>query len=184
MSIKVGTHMFRRAAKSRRCMLQRSNEIRASILAEPESLGIDARLERRCLIAAEGLTNEFRRSVPPFSLDPLLKHFEIARVTERPLDRDACLKQSSEGLYIEVNSLYSKAIRRVGVAHEIGHLIVNQCLPSGHSHWGHHDRRLENLCDRLAVVLLAPRWAIRRFLERGHKRVTQSFRKSIPKEAA
>jgi len=141
-------------------------------------------MERRCLTTAENLASEFRHYTPPFSLGPLLKHFEIARVTERPLDRDACLKRGSEGLYIEVNSLYPMAIRRMAIGHEIGHLIVSQSSTGGHSHWGHYDKRIEDLCDRLAVVLLAPSWAVSRFLEHKHVTHLDGFGKSILKEAA
>jgi hypothetical protein len=123
---------------------------------ESESLRIDTRLERRCLAEAEELAREFQNSEAPLSLGPLLRHFQITRVTERPLDRDACLKRGPQGLYIEVNSLYSKSVRRMGIAHEIGHLIVSQCSAPGNSHWGHHDKRIEDLCDRLAGILLAP----------------------------
>jgi hypothetical protein len=167
-------------------MPKQSYGIQGNAVAEPESLKIDARLKSRCITVAEELTNEFRHSVPPFSLGPAFKHFEIARVTERPLDRDACLKQGFEGLYIEVNSLYSEAVRRVGAAHEIGHLIVSQCSPQGYSHWGHHNKRIEDLCDRLGVVLLAPNWAVRQFLRREHGRVTHSTQlgRSVLQEAA
>jgi hypothetical protein len=151
--------MFRRIAKTETCSLRHSHGKRTSILVESESLRTDAGLERRCFAEVEELAKEFRLSEPPFSWGPLLRYFQITRVTERPLDRDACLKQGPEGLYIEVNSLYSKSVRRMGIAHEIGHLIVSQCSAPGNSHWGHHDGRIEDLCDRLAVILLAPRRA-------------------------
>lgn len=120
-------------------------------------------LETRCLAAAESLANRFRRSSPPFSLEPLLEHFGVTHVRERPLDRDACLKWDSGRLVIEVNSLYSLAFRRAAIAHEIGHLIVAQCSGNGGYHWGHDDKEVEILCDRLAGELLAPNWAVCRY---------------------
>jgi hypothetical protein len=148
--------MFREISKIETRSQRQSDGKRTSILLEPEPLNIDTRLERRCLAKVEELAKEFRDSEPPFSLGPLLRYFQITRVTERPLDRDACLKRGPQGLYIEVNSLYSKSVRRMGIAHEIGHLIVSQCSAPGNSLGGHHDKRIEDLCDRLAAILLAP----------------------------
>jgi hypothetical protein len=125
---------------------------------------MDAKLEERCIAAARQLTERFRQSTPPFSLQPLLEHFEVMQVRERPLDRDACLKLDSGGLFIEVNSLYSKAVRRMGIAHEIGHLIIGHCSKRGYLDWGHHDKWIEDLCDRLAGLLLAPSWAVSKYL--------------------
>jgi hypothetical protein len=128
---------------------------------------MDARLEARCVNAARRLSERFRQSTPPFSLGPLLEHFEVTHVRERPLDRDACLRLGSDGLFIEVNSLYPLAVRRLGIAHEIGHLIVSDCSRRGQSHWGHHDNRIESLCDRLAGLLLVPDWAVWRYIGRA-----------------
>jgi Zn-dependent peptidase ImmA (M78 family) len=125
---------------------------------------MDAKLEERCIHAARQLTDRFRQSAPPFPLQPLLNHFEVRQVRERPLDRDACLKLDSAGLFIEVNSLYSSPVRRMGIAHEIGHLIVDHCSQRGCLHWGHHDKWIEDLCDQLAGLLLAPSWAVRQYL--------------------
>src|SRR5271157_1031739 len=130
---------------------------------------MDAKLEERCIDAARQLTDQFRQSSPPFSVQPLLNHFEVRQVRERPLDRDACLKLDSGGLFIEVNSLYPAAVRRMGVAHEIGHLIVGDCSQRGCLDWGHHDKGIEDLCDRLAGLLLAPSWAVRRYLRANNK---------------
>jgi len=125
---------------------------------------LGSRLEARCVDTARRLSDGFRRSVPPFSLEPLLEHFEVREVRERPLDRDACLCLDTGGLFIEVNSLYSLPCRRAAIAHEIGHLIVDWCAPERSSHWRYHNKGVEKLCDRLAAELLAPAWAVRRFL--------------------
>lgn len=140
--------------------------------------GVDADLEARCVSAARRLSDGFRKSAPPFCLEPLLKHFEVRRVRERPLDRDACLRVDSGGLFIEVNSLYSLSCRRAAIAHEIGHLIVDCCTREGNSEWGCHDKGIESLCDRLAAELLAPMWAIRRYLGRARSEDRQRSRKA------
>lgn len=146
---------------------------------------MDAELEKRCIGTARQLTDRFRQSAPPFSLQPLLDHFEIKGVRERPLDRDACLRLDAGGLFIEVNSLYSASVRRMGIAHEIGHLIVAHCS-RGPLHWGHHDKWIEDLCDQLAGLLLAPSWAVRQYL-RVDSRVSrrrESILKPVLRKAA
>jgi Zn-dependent peptidase ImmA (M78 family) len=130
---------------------------------------MNSTLEVRCVNTANRLSEQFRRTNPPFPLEPLLQHFKVTEVRERPLDRDACLRLDSGGFLIEVNSLYPPAVRRLGIAHEIGHLIVSHCSQHGHSHWGHHDKRIEDLCDRLAGLLLAPDWAVCWYLRRDRR---------------
>jgi hypothetical protein len=124
----------------------------------------DTKLEARCIKAANQLSERFRPASPPFPLEPLLEHFKITEVRERPLDRDAWLRVNAGGFFIEVNILYPPPVRRFGIAHEIAHLIVSNCSRGGHTHWGHHDVRVEDLCDRLAGLLLAPDWAVCRYL--------------------
>jgi Zn-dependent peptidase ImmA (M78 family) len=133
------------------------------------TLRMDATLEARCVGTAQRLSERFAQSAPPISLRPLLEHFEVMQVRERPLDREACLKLDTDGLIIEVNSLHTALRRRLGIAHEIGHLIVSCCSQDGHSHWGHYDNRIENLCDRLARQLLVPDWAIWQYLGQDQK---------------
>ncbi len=140
---------------------------------------VDAGLESRCIGAAQRLSERFAQSGPPISLQPLLEHFEVMQVRERPLDREACLRLDTDGLIIEVNSLHTAPRRRLGIAHEIGHLIVSRCSQPGHSHWGHYDKRIENLCDRLARQLLAPDWAIWQYL--GQNRKVNSSRRHSAK---
>lgn len=144
----------------------------------------DTNLEARCIGAARQLSNEFRKSFPPFPIEPLLERFEVTEIRERPLDRDACLRFDSGSLYVEVNSLYSLATRRAAIAHEIGHLIVSKCMPDENSHWGHHDREIENLCDRLGGELLAPGWAVRKFFGNGRGRLQGSFKRPTLRKAA
>jgi Zn-dependent peptidase ImmA (M78 family) len=104
-------------------------------------------------------------SSPPFSLTPLVEYFGIAEVRERPLDRDARLVRQSGQLFIEVNSLFPPARRRLSVAHEIGHLIVDRCSGDANRSWGHEDPIIEALCNRLAGGLLAPDWALRKHFD-------------------
>jgi len=108
------------------------------------------------------LTELFADASPPFSLKPLVEHFGVSEVRERPLDYDARLTLESGRLLIEVNSIFPKARRRLSVAHEIGHLIIDRCSPEGDSHWGHRDPAIESLRKRLAGQLLAPDWALRK----------------------
>jgi hypothetical protein len=122
-------------------------------------------LELDCIDAARKLSHLFINATPPFSVDPLAKHFGVSEVRERPLDRDACLTRESGRLVIEVNSLFPRVRQRLSVAHEIGHLIVDYCSPDRGSHWGHYDSEVESLCNRLAGQLLAPDWALRRHFE-------------------
>jgi Zn-dependent peptidase ImmA (M78 family) len=118
-------------------------------------------LESDCLCAARELSRLFARSTPPFCASWLAERFGVSEVRERPLDRDARLIRESGRLFIEVNSLFPNTRRRLSIAHEIGHLIVDRCSPMGQSHWGHENPIIESLCDRLAEHLLAPDWAVR-----------------------
>jgi hypothetical protein len=126
---------------------------------------MNAGLELSCIDAARQLTQLFADAAPPFSLSPLTEYFGVSEVRERPLDRDARLVFESGRLLIEVNSLYPKVRRRLSIAHEIGHLIIDRCSPNEDSHWGHQDPGIETLCDRLAGQLLAPDWAIRKHFD-------------------
>jgi len=147
---------------------------------------LGGRWEARCVDTARRLSDGFRHSLPPFPLEPLLEHFEVREVRERALDRDACLYLDAGGLFVEVNSLYSLACRRAAIAHEIGHLIVDRCTPEKNSHWGCLNKGVEDLCDRLAAELLAPAWAVRRYLasERLGGRPHSSKRLTLRKAAA
>jgi hypothetical protein len=126
---------------------------------------MDADLAPRCLEFANELTRLYLKSAPPFSLDPLVEHFGVCEVRERPLDRDACLVAESGHLFIDVNSMYPLVRRRLSIAHEIGHLIVKHCSPDGPPHKTHEDPEIEGLCNRLAARLLVPNWAVRRYFD-------------------
>lgn len=122
-------------------------------------------LRARCLCTANRLSRGFEASTPPFPLQPLLDHFDVTYVRKRPLDRDACLKLDAGELVIEVNSLYSSVVQRFSIAHEVGHLVVSQCSRGERSGWERQDDEwIEGLCDQLAGRLLAPDWAIFKYL--------------------
>jgi hypothetical protein len=134
-----------------------------------EAPQIEAGLERRSVALANRLTNLFRNRSRPFPLTALLEYFEIREVRERPLDRDACLRVAPPGFLIEVNSLYPLTVQRLGIAHEIGHLVVERCIRRGQSSLGKHsDPRIEGVCDRVGRLLLTPDWALCFYLRRYH----------------
>src|SRR5712692_4351583 len=127
---------------------------------------MDFQLASRCVDLARELTQLHAGSTPPFSLDPLVQHFGITEVRERPLDRDARLIRESGQLFIEVNSLFPLVRRRLSIAHEIGHLIVSHCSGVAVGHRRHEDPFTEALCNQLAGRLLAPDWALEMYFER------------------
>src|SRR5882724_3369028 len=111
---------------------------------------MDTALELRCIDTVRELTRLFADTAPPFSLDPLTEYLGVSEVRERLLDRDARLIDESGRLVIEVNSLFPAVRRRLSVAHEIGHLIVNRCSTDDRVSWGCHSSAIESLCTRLA----------------------------------
>jgi Zn-dependent peptidase ImmA (M78 family) len=125
---------------------------------------MDADLAPRCFEFARELSQLYLNSTPPYSLKPLVEHFGVCDIRERPLDRDACLISESGRLFIDVNSLYPLVRKRLSIAHEIGHLIVERCSPERTTLGIDEDPGIEGLCNRLAAQLLAPDWALRRSL--------------------
>src|SRR5258708_1079676 len=122
-------------------------------------------LAARCIDEVRELTRLYLGSSPPSSLTPLVEHFGIAEVRETPLHRHARLFLQSSPLFIEVNSLFPSARRRLSIAHEIGHLIVDRCSTDSKGSWGREDPAIEALCDRLAGGILAPDWALRKHFD-------------------
>ena len=140
---------------------------------------IEAGLEQRSVAFATRLTDRLRYRSLPFPLTPLLDYFEINDVRERPLDRDACLRVASGSFLIEVNSLYPLSVRRLGIAHEIGHLVVERCVRNGQSSLGKHcDPRIEGMCDRVARLLLTPDWALSLYLRRYRDHANRAKRQA------
>jgi len=98
-------------------------------------------------------------------MEPLLERLGVSAVYERPLNGDARLVLRDGRLAIEVNPLFPKTRRRLSVAHELAHLILNRCAGRDQLYDGHSDPLSERLCDRIAGELLAPEWALRRFFD-------------------
>jgi Zn-dependent peptidase ImmA (M78 family) len=142
-----------------------------------ETLGLQpparADLSSSCMQAIEKLRSVYETSVPPFTLQGLLEHFCVAEVRERLLDRDARLIVEGGRIIIEVNSIFPKVRRRLSVAHEIGHMIVNECDGRSKLSVSHGDPSEESLCNRLAGELLVPGWALRDYLGREPELIAQ-----------
>jgi len=111
-------------------------------------------LLKRCLKAAQKLASLYRQSHTPFALPELLRKFDIHQVRERLLDRDARLILQDGRAIIEVNSLFPVERRRFSVAHEIGHIILNECAGRDRFSISHGDPTEEAYCDRIAEILL------------------------------
>jgi Zn-dependent peptidase ImmA (M78 family) len=88
----------------------------------------------------------------------------LSEVRERPLNVDARLLVGTDGFIIEVNSAFPRVRKRLSLAHEIGHLILNECGGNELSYPGHGDPRSESLCNHIAGELLVPDWALIRHL--------------------
>ena len=54
--------------------------------------------------------------------------------------------------------------RRLSLAHEIAHLILNDCAGRELFYSGHSDSESEDLCNHVAGELLVPDWALRSYL--------------------
>jgi len=122
-------------------------------------------IQDSCLSTAKSLTSDMGWADPPFPVQPLLDKFNISEVRERPLNGDARLVYRDGRLIIEVNPLFPPNRRRLSIAHELGHLILNRCSGRDVLFADHGDPVSERLCDRIAGELLAPEWAVRRFFE-------------------
>jgi len=81
------------------------------------------------------------------------------------MDRDARLILEKQRLVIEVNRLFPFEHQRTSIAHEIGHIILNEC--SGITRFTPCRGRAEEeaLCDLIAENLLVPPWELQMFLK-------------------
>src|ERR1700687_3287554 len=130
-----------------------------------DRMPFDSRFVERCIEFSEGLRWAYENESPPFSLNRLLRHFGVAAVRLRLLDRDARLVRSDHRILIEVNSLSPLARRRLSMAHEIAHIIVNEVAGRDRYAVSHSNPNEEALCNLLGAQLLSPDWAIRDYLE-------------------
>jgi hypothetical protein len=122
-------------------------------------------LEVQCINAAKSIAREYEHACPPYDVQPLLDHFNISEIRERPIDRDARLVFQDGRLAIEVNPLFPANRRRLSLAHELGHLLINHCSGDAAVCADHGDSASEALCNRLAGELLAPESAVIRYFE-------------------
>jgi len=88
-------------------------------------------------------------------LPELLQKFDIHQVRERLLDRDARLILEGGRAIIEVNSLFTLQRRRFSIAHEIGHIILNECAGRDRFSVSYGDPTEESYCDQIAETLVA-----------------------------
>jgi Zn-dependent peptidase ImmA (M78 family) len=109
----------------------------------------------RCLNVAQNLAPLCQQTHAPFALPELLEKFDIYEVRERLLDCDARLILQDDRAIIEVNSLFPIERRRFSIAHEIGHIILNECAGRDPFTVSRGDPMEETYCDRIAQVLLA-----------------------------
>ncbi len=124
---------------------------------------MDQGLRDRSMVVAERLAHFYEANVPPFSLDHILTSYGVREVRDRLLNRDARLILEDGSPVIEVNPLFPRVRRRLSIAHEIGHMILNDCAGRGRFHISHGEATEEAWCNHIAGVLLAPDIAVRRF---------------------
>lgn len=118
----------------------------------------------KCIARARELTLSYDSRVPPYRLTETLRKFGVEEVRERLLDVEARLISSAGSLIIELNSLSPRVRRRLSLAHEIGHLILNECADRAPSCSDHSDVLSERLCNNIAGELLVPQWALVEYL--------------------
>jgi Zn-dependent peptidase ImmA (M78 family) len=118
-------------------------------------------LLKRCTEVARNLAPLYQLKHSPFASPELLDKFDIYQVRERLLDRDARLILQDGRAIIEVNSLFSEERHRFSVAHEIGHIILNECVGRDRFTVSHGDPAEESCCDRVAEILVATKELVR-----------------------
>lgn len=117
-------------------------------------------ISEKCVGRAKELTRLYEQKRPPFSLKDLFSKYNVLEVRERLLTGDGRLLASSGGFVIEINSLFPRVRRRLTLAHEIGHLILNESASKELVFSGHSDSKSERLCNHIAGELLVPDWAL------------------------
>lgn len=138
---------------------------------------LTADVKARCISAAKSIAREYASLGPPFGFQLLLERFNISEVRERPLDRDAKLVFQDGHLAIEINPLFPLNRRRLSIAHELGHILINEQSGRGPLYAGHDDPSSEALCNRLAGELLAPDSAVRAYF--GDQATLASWQDSV-----
>jgi Zn-dependent peptidase ImmA (M78 family) len=125
---------------------------------------MDSAFSTRCVAKARELTHAYEGSIPPYKLTEMLARYGVSEVRERPLNGDARLLIDTNGFVIELNSLFPRVRQRLSLAHEIGHLVLNECAGRELSYSGHSDADSESLCNHIAGELLVPDWALTSYL--------------------
>lgn len=126
---------------------------------------MDSDLSARCTAKAKELARLYEAEEPPFRLAELLGKYGVSEVRRRPLNGDARLLAEGDGFVIEINSIFPRVRQRLSLAHEIGHLILNECSGRDLHYPGHSDSGFENLCNHVAGELLVPDRALIRYLD-------------------
>jgi Zn-dependent peptidase ImmA (M78 family) len=125
-------------------------------------VNLDENLKGRCLELAREISRAYSAAPPPFDLNELFARYNVTNVRETILDRDAHLLLQPEGFSIEVNSTVSAARRRMSIAHELAHLVINEAAHSN-SFDEHAGPVIEKFCNQIAGELLCPEVPIRRY---------------------
>jgi Zn-dependent peptidase ImmA (M78 family) len=128
------------------------------MLAEP--ILVDAMLLERCLRTVRELSAVHHTGSPPYSLSAIALHFEISAIRERLLNQEARLLVDGGIGIIEVNSLFPEVRRRMSVAHELAHIILNECAGRSRFTSSAGSPQEETLCNTLAGELLVPTVAL------------------------
>src|SRR5208283_1162012 len=105
---------------------------------------MDSDLSARCTAKAKELARLYEAEEPPFKLTELLGKYGVSEVRRRPLNGDARLLAEGDGFVIEINSIFPRVRQRLSLAHEIGHLILNECSGRDLHYPGHSDSGFEN----------------------------------------
>jgi Zn-dependent peptidase ImmA (M78 family) len=126
---------------------------------------LDRELFDRCLILAEEMAAVYEANNPPFLLNKVLEKYGVLEVRSRLLNRDARLVLENGSPIIEVNPLFPKVRRRLSIAHEIGHMMLNDCAGRDRFEISHGTPSEEALCNQIAGLLLVPETALREFFE-------------------
>jgi Zn-dependent peptidase ImmA (M78 family) len=121
---------------------------------------MDSDFSARCIARARELSRTYEGIAPPYDLSELLDRYGVYEVIRRPLNVDARLLAKGGGFVIELNSIFPRVRQRLSLAHEIGHLILNECSGQDPCYTGHGDPQSEDLCNHVAGELLVPDWAL------------------------
>ncbi len=95
------------------------------------------------------------------SLEQAAYRLGIARITSKPMPFDGGIYESGNELEIRLNSLSPLKRRRFTLAHEIGHLILEEHVRNTRNCTD--DSGLERTCDLMAAELLMPAGEVRRY---------------------